>query len=179
MLGGGGWNRGTLISDIWFFRGCDICLIDFLEGLISDFLSQISDFLQTCDIWGVWYLIFGGSDIWYLIMGFNIWSRSTPPPPHASIWNFTDIFPEISHSCEVCIIMYQKTSWNVSTQWSYGIIDMVSTLSICSIIMCACMFWWPVKWTWYQVDINFWFSQIMNLLLFKRCLSWMCECAQK
>ena len=49
--------------------------------LISDFLSQISDFCERVisDIWfvlGVWYLIL--DFFWGLIS--DIWSRSTPPP---------------------------------------------------------------------------------------------------
>ena len=55
--GGGGWNGATLISDIWFLRGCDIWYLICLGVKISD-------------IWffrGIWYLIFRGSNIWYLI----------------------------------------------------------------------------------------------------------------
>ena len=48
---GGGWNGGTLISDIWFFRGCDIWYLIFLGFDIWYLIfSQISDFLRTRDI---------------------------------------------------------------------------------------------------------------------------------
>ena len=58
--GGGGWNGGTLISDIWFFR--------------MWYLKSDSDFFKP----DIWYLIFLG-----LISDTCIWytSRPLPPPP--------------------------------------------------------------------------------------------------
>ena len=76
--GGGGGGTGVP----WYL------IFDFVQGvwyLISNFLSQISDFFAK----NAWYLIFdflGGliSDIWFLGgLISDIWSRSTtlPPPP--------------------------------------------------------------------------------------------------
>ena len=38
QFGGGGWNGGTLICDIFFFFSSDIWYFIFLGGVISDIL---------------------------------------------------------------------------------------------------------------------------------------------
>ena len=69
---------GTLISDIWFFRGCDIWYLIFFGVWHLIFFKPDIWFLWTRDIW---YLIFWG--VWYLIFDFlgDLISDRIPAPP--------------------------------------------------------------------------------------------------
>ena len=99
---------GGVISDNWFFW-----------GLISDFLKSYIWFLRTCDIW-----FFGGYDIWYLIFrGSNIWYMITfhpPPPPtdachYIILWSVTNLASAMLYCNQslVKIYFYSYVSFSV------------------------------------------------------------------